>query len=180
MIFLTLVFRRVMKEQIARDRHEKTESTGQILYLILATILPVILSTAVYNISGIIDQGIFKHLLDYRQYDSMRIDELWGIFSGEYKLLTNVPIAVASAMASSVIPEMTRARVNRDRKQMRKKTENSIRFVMVISIPCAVGMSVLAEPILTLLFGAGKSIRRCLPAFCRWEAYRWCCTACPR
>ena len=154
MIFLTLVFRRVMKEQIARDRHEKTESTGQILYLILATILPVILSTAVYNISGIIDQGIFKHLLDYRQYDSMRIDELWGIFSGEYKLLTNVPIAVASAMASSVIPEMTRARVNRDRKQMRKKTENSIRFVMVISIPCAVGMSVLAEPILTLLFGA--------------------------
>lgn len=154
LIFLTLVFRRVMKEQIARDRHEKTESTGQILYLILATILPVILSTAVYNISGIIDQGIFKHLLDYRQYDSMRIDELWGIFSGEYKLLTNVPIAVASAMASSVIPEMTRARVNRDRKQMRKKTENSIRFVMVISIPCAVGMSVLAEPILTLLFGA--------------------------
>ena len=31
LIFLTLVFRRVMKEQIARDRQEKTESTGQIL-----------------------------------------------------------------------------------------------------------------------------------------------------
>lgn len=37
---------------------------------------------------------------------------------------------------------------------MRKKTENAIRFVMVICIPCAVGLSVLASPILQLLFGA--------------------------
>lgn len=120
----------------------------------MITILPVILSTAVYNLSGIIDQGIFKHLMAYKNYDSMKIDELWGIFSGEYKVLTNVPIAVASAMASSTIPVLTRARVNKDRREMRRKTENSIRFVMIICIPCAVGLSVLAEPILTLLFGA--------------------------
>lgn len=37
----------------------------------------------------------------------MKIDELWGIYSGEYKLLTNVPIAVASAMASSTIPVLS-------------------------------------------------------------------------
>ena len=46
--------------------------------------------------------------------------KLWGIYSGEYKLLTNVPIAVASAMASSTIPALTRARVAKDRREMRK------------------------------------------------------------
>lgn len=86
----------------------------------------------------------------------MKIDELWGIYSGEYKLLTNVPIAVASAMASSTIPVLTRARVAKDRREMRKKTENAIRFVMIICIPCAVGLSVLAEPILQLLFGGKR------------------------
>ena len=57
LIFLTLVFRRVMKDRMRKDHHGTTESTGQILYLIVATILPVILSTAVYNLSGIIDRG---------------------------------------------------------------------------------------------------------------------------
>ncbi len=52
-----------------------------------------------------------------------------GIYSGEYKLLTNVPIAVASAMASSTIPVLTRARIAKDRKEMRRKTENAIRFL---------------------------------------------------
>lgn len=154
LIFLMFVYSRVMKRRMSRERQGREESTADIFYLLFVTIIPVILSTAVYNLSGIIDQGIFKHLMEYKGYESMKIDELWGIFSGEYKLLTNVPIAVASAMASSTIPALIRAKTNKDRREMKKKTENAIRFVMIICIPCAVGLSVLAEPILTLLFGA--------------------------
>ena len=153
--FLVAAYRHVMRRKMAVSREERREeSTAEIYYMLILTIMPVILSTAVYNLSGIIDQGIFKHLMALKNYDSMGIDELWGIYSGEYKLLTNVPIAVASAMASSTIPVLTRARIAKDRKEMRRKTENAIRFVMVICIPCAVGLSVLATPILTLLFGA--------------------------
>lgn len=158
LVFIMLVYSRVMKKRRSMERAGREESVREIYLLLFVTILPVILSTAVYNLSGIIDQGIFKHLMVYKKYDSMKIDEMWGIFSGEYKVLTNVPIAVASAMASSAIPVLTRARVNRDRREMRRKTENAIRFVMVVCIPCAVGLSVLAEPILTLLFGAKEHI----------------------
>ncbi len=154
LIFIMFAYNRVMKRRRSMDRGGRVESSSEIYRLLLVTILPVILSTAVYNLSGIIDQGIFKHLMAYKKYDSMKIDELWGIFSGEYKLLTNVPIAVASAMAASTIPAMTKARVNKDRREMKRKTENSIRFVMIICIPCAVGLSVLAAPILELLFGS--------------------------
>lgn len=159
LIFIMFAYSKVMKRRRSMDRGGRVESTSEIYYLLMITILPVILSTAVYNLSGIIDQGIFKHLMAYKKYDSMKIDQLWGIFSGEYKVLTNVPIAVASAMASSAIPELTRARVNKDRREMRRKTENAIRFVMVVCIPCAVGLSVLAEPILQLLFGAKDHIQ---------------------
>ncbi|HBN57293.1 MAG TPA: polysaccharide biosynthesis protein [Lachnospiraceae bacterium] len=159
LLFIIFAYSRVMKKRRQMDKSDSVESTREIYYLLFVTIFPVILSTAVYNISGIIDQGVFKHLMVSKQYQSMRIDELWGIFSGEYKLLTNVPIAVASAMASSAIPALTRARVNKDRREMRRKTENAIRFVMVVCIPCAVGLSVLAEPVLTLLFGAKNHIQ---------------------
>ena len=159
LVFVMAAYSTVMKRRRRQDHGSRVETTGEIYYLLMITILPVILSTAVYNLSGIIDQGIFKHLMAYKKYDSMKIDELWGIFSGEYKVLTNVPIAVASAMASSTIPVLTRARVNKDRREMRRKTENAIRFVMIVCIPCAVGLSVLAEPILTLLFGARSHLQ---------------------
>lgn len=154
LVFLMFIYSRVMRRRRVLDRGGKTESTGEIFYLLFVTIIPVILSTAVYNLSGIIDQGIFKHLMAYKGYEGMKIDEFWGIFSGEYKLLTNVPIAVASAMASSTIPALIRAKTNKDRREMKRKTEQAVRFVMVICIPCAVGLAVLAEPILTMLFGA--------------------------
>ncbi len=156
--FIMFAYSSVMRKKRLQDRTGRVESTGEIYALLLLTILPVILSTAVYNISGIIDQGIFKHLMESKNIGSMRIDELWGIYSGEYKLLTNVPIAVASAMAASTIPALTKARVNRDRREMKRKTEYSIRFVMIVCIPCAVGLSVLASPVLELLFGAKEHL----------------------
>ena len=159
LVMLILAYRRFMRRRMASDHSRSEESTAGIYYMLFLTIVPVILSTAVYNLSGIIDQGIFKHLMVFKNYESMKIDELWGIYSGEYKLLTNVPIAVASAMASSTIPVLTRARVAKDRKEMRKKTGNAIRFVMIICIPCAVGLSVLAGPILQLLFGANDHLQ---------------------
>ena len=88
--FIMFVYSSVMKKKRLQDRLGRVESTREIYSLLLLTILPVILSTAVYNVSGIIDQGIFKHLMEAKKYNSMKIDELWGIFSGEYKLLTNV------------------------------------------------------------------------------------------
>lgn len=158
LILITLIYNRVTKKRRQNDRRSREESVFSIYGLLLVTIVPVILSTAVYNLSGIIDQGIFKHLMEYKNYASLKTDELWGLFSGDYKTLTNVPIAVASAMASSTIPALTVARVNKDYREMRKKTENAIRFVMVICIPSAVGLSVLAKPILQLLFGASESL----------------------
>lgn len=156
LLLLFLVFLQMgsMKRRIASRPEQKEESTARIYYLLLITIAPVILSTAIYNLSGIVDQGIFKHLLEYKKYESLKIDELWGVFSGEYKLLTNVPIAIASAMASACVPRLIGAKEERNRKKMRKITAYAIRFVMLVSIPCAVGLTVLAEPILTMLFGA--------------------------
>ena len=112
----------------------------------------MILSTAVYNISGFVDQGVFKYLmLDLKEADRETVEIYWGIYVGKYKLLTNVPIAVASALSASVIPALTRARMAGDRKEMRRKTENAIRMVMLICIPSAFGLTALGGPILDLL-----------------------------
>lgn len=152
LIAVMMMYRRVLRRQMRKDRTGSRDSYGDILGLLVMTIVPVILSTAVYNISGILDQGVFKYLmLDVQKIEKSTVEVYWGIYVGKYKLLTNVPIAVASALSASTIPALTRARMEGNRKEMRRKTDGAIRMVMFVCIPSAFGLTALAEPILRLL-----------------------------
>lgn len=143
--------RRAEKAEKKRGR-TKDESCRSIVKIMLLTIVPVLLSTTLYNISSIIDQGIFKNIANVQGYDSYTISNWWGIFSGKYKVLINVPISIASAVASACVPSLAAAYANKDKEAVRNKISSAMHFVMVIAFPCTVGYAVLAYPILRLLF----------------------------
>lgn len=145
--FLLIIF--LKREKKRSFKNGPQETYGEILAILVMTILPVILSTAIYNINGIIDQGMFKALMQHST-NKDEIDVIWGVYSGKYKLLCNVPIALASAMASSTIPNISK--MNGDRRAIRKSVGDVIRVTMVISIPCAVGLGVFGKEIIAVLW----------------------------
>ena len=150
--FLFFAYKPMFKRQMRRDRSNQTESYADIFKILLLTIVPVLLSTTIYNISGIIDQAIFKNVANLQGYSSDNISEWWGIFCVQYKTIINIPLAIASAMAASCVPNLSAAYSCRDRDGVRRQINTAIRFIMVISIPCAVGLGVLASPVMLLLF----------------------------
>jgi stage V sporulation protein B len=137
---------------IKRDKHKNTENYIDIFSVLIMTIIPVLLSTTVYNISSIIDQGIFKNIAGLQGYDKKLISSYWGVFTGQYKVLINVPLAIASAMAASVVPSLTAAFNSENKDLVKKQINMANRFVMIIAFPCAIGMMALAGPIMQLLF----------------------------
>lgn len=157
-LFVFLVYRQVYKRMMKRDVSKKTESYGEIFRILILTIVPVLLSTTIYNISSIVDMGIFKNLAAYQGYEEIAYSTMWGVFTGKYKTLINVPIALASALAASSVPSIATAFASRDIKLVKRKINAAIRFIMVIAIPCAVGMAILAQPVVDLLYPneAGK------------------------
>ena len=68
----------------------------------------VFLSTTIYNISSILDQGVFKNIVLLQGYAEDQMDTWWGIYTGEYKLLINVPISIASRHGSILYSESDR------------------------------------------------------------------------
>ncbi|MEG0963625.1 MAG: polysaccharide biosynthesis protein [Lachnospiraceae bacterium] len=161
LLFTALVFmlyRPTFKHKTEKDSGKHLESYGTIFNVLLLTIVPVLLSTTIYNISTILDMGIFKHVVAYQGYKEETYSTLWGIYSGKYRTLVNVPIAIASSMAASSVPSISNAFASQNIALVRHKVSSSIRFVMVIAIPCAVGMGVLASPILQLLFGDSSAL----------------------
>ena len=155
LLFVLLVvfaYMHVFKRRMRKEKRIEVDSFAYTMKILIATIIPVLLSTAVYNISGIIDQGIFKNVAMLQGYSEHKVDVWWGVFSGKYKLLINVPIAIASAMAASSVPTLTASFAEKDMVGVRSQINAAIRFVMVISFPCAVGLAVLGEPICRMLF----------------------------
>lgn len=156
LMFVGLLFRAVYKRQVKHDHNTHVESYSAMFKPMILIILPVLLSTTVYNISGIIDQAIFYRLMEKKEIENYV--ELWGIYSGKYKVLINVPIALASAVTSSLIPSMTAALQKRSRKLVNNKINVAMRFVMLLSIPCAVGLAILASPLLQMLFNDNSAL----------------------
>lgn len=159
-IFIFIIYRPNLKRGERREvklGRTKKESYSSIFRILVLTIVPVLLSTTIYNLSSIIDQGIFKNIMVASgDYTAFQISEMWGIFTGKYKVLINVPISIASAMAASCVPSLAAAYANRDKKEMRSKISSAMHFVMVIAFPCMVGYIVLASPIMQLLFGDAR------------------------
>ncbi len=151
-ILVFIMYRIVFIKQVKSDHSGKTESYGRIFSVLIMTILPVLLSTTIYNITSFLDTSVFKQIAEYQGYKALDYSAMWGIYVGEYKVLVNVPIAIASAVAASSVPSLSTAFSAKDIREVKRKVAYSIRFIMVIAIPCAVGMAVLASPILQLLF----------------------------
>lgn len=145
--------RGMILRRVQRDRHEHVDSYGQIFRAITLVVTPFILSTAVYNLSSTVNNSIYtKWYPSLRSLDTVSIYEKYGIFSGQSLTMSNIPIAFASAMASAMIPSVAQLMAARDVKGAREKIGLAVKTTMVISIPCAVGLFVLAKPVISLLF----------------------------
>ena len=82
----------------------------------------------------------------------------YGIFSGKALVILNIPIAIAAAMSSAMIPAIASSRAIGDGAATNRRIENAMFVTLLIAIPCAVGLFVLAKPVMQLLFPQRDSL----------------------
>ena len=160
LLFLLFVYqahRRGFKKQLKKDTSRNLESYQYTFKILILTIVPVVLSTTVYHISGILEQYIYAHVMVSKGLEDAKT-AIWGIYTGKYKVLINVPIALANAMSASVVPTLTAAMAREDYRRAKEKIAMVIRVTMIVTIPCAVGLAVLGNPILDMLFSGDTKL----------------------
>lgn len=160
LVFLLVLFaayQRTIRKKVRRDRSGSLESYGTITKILFFTVVPVVVSSAIYNVNSILDNGLLAY-----NFKSLGMEEefisQWGVYTGKYHLLINVPMAVSNALSSSLIPSVSRAVATGDRRMVKKKVAAAIRFSLLIAIPSAVGLTVLAGPVNNLLFSGDNDL----------------------
>ena len=161
LIFMFVVYRfnsRNIHRMIEDDAHEDISYKGA-FKLILTVVTPFILSTFIYNVSTTLNSTLFTRILiNVKGMEDSAVAYLYGIFSSKAMVITNLPIALASAAAAAMIPEIS-ATLARDGLDVATKTISRVtRVILMISIPCSVGLFALAKPVMMILFPQKESL----------------------
>lgn len=151
--------RELIQRRIRQDRTSRPESYREISRTILQVVLPFILSTAAYNLSASLNNKIYMEItIGLRGVSETQAHAGYGIFNGEASKISNIPIALSSAMASAVIPTISQLAARGDRRGAHAKVQEAVKTIMLLSIPSAAGLLVLAEPITAVLFPWEKDL----------------------
>jgi len=155
LVFLYLVYssyRPQLSRRMKKDPTQKLLENRQIYRMIGLTIIPLVLTSTIYQISSLLDSALFSNILKAIGYQSSFISSLYGIYSSKYQLLINLPLGITSALTVALMPGIAGAIALKRREQVKDQMDVAIRLTMLIAIPCAVGVAVMGGPIMQMLF----------------------------
>lgn len=156
LLFMAAIYalnRPMIRRRIRRDRTRQVDSYREISLMILQVVLPFILSTAIYNLSSSLNNKLYTDIMiKFRHVAEELVVKDYGGFSGKAMKISNIPIAFSSAMAAAIIPTVSQLVTRRQLADARDKMAQAVKTIMLISIPSAVGLFVLAKPVTWLLF----------------------------
>lgn len=158
MLFVYALNRKYFQRERMRDRSRTEESYGEVFQLIFLMITPIIFTTFVNNASAYLDSYLFAGLMGYHGTASETISAAYGEFSNYYMPIINIPLALASASASAMMPEVSGDYAIGNIEHANMQIQKTIRLTMFIALPSMVGMSVLAYPIMNVLFPASSPL----------------------
>lgn len=161
LIFLYFVYsanRKGLNRRMKKDPTKKLMEDKEIYRLIGLTVIPLILTSTIYQISSLLDSALFSNILKAIGYQSSFISSLYGIYSSKYQLLINLPLGITSALSVAMMPGIAGAIALNRKDQVREQMDMVIRMTMLIAIPCAVGVAVMGGPIMQMLFNDSTTL----------------------
>ena len=152
LITVYLMYRSNIRKQIHKDTVRNNEPYSQILKTLFFTSIPFVVSAFSFQIMHFIDIFLFTTFADSNGKTQGVTAISLGIYYGKFIVLANFFIAVSTAIVFSVLPSIQSSFTKGEIKTAKQKIVSLLRKISFISIPFAVALAILAEPITRLLY----------------------------
>ena len=147
------------------------KSNGTIIRTMVRTAIPIGLGAIIMSLADMIDSTLvmrrISHIMETNPdallnvYGSLIPDDvyysgnthtyLYGCYGIALTLMMLVT-AVTQVFGTTALPSVTAAWTSGDRVKMKQSMETVLRVTVLVTIPSGIGMSVLAEPLLSLIY----------------------------
>ena len=130
----------------------KDETDKKRLKELFAFLIPITIGASVMPIMFNIDAGIIVRRLLATGWDPVMAKKLYGLMGGFCDPIINLPNIFIDAICISLMPAVTTAFTLNNKKDLDDHIKTGLKTMMIITYPCAIGLIVLAKPILTMLY----------------------------
>ncbi len=129
-----------------------SDKTGSIFKRFLAISIPVTLSASVMSLTNTLDTAMIQRILILSGMTAEEATAAYGNYTSLAVPLFNLPPVLIYPIAYSLVPVVAAAAGDGKFEAARDKIRVSLRYALIIGLPCAMGLSALSDPILCLLY----------------------------
>ncbi|MCF6464552.1 putative polysaccharide biosynthesis protein [Clostridium sp. Cult2] len=152
MMFIYFIKRRGIKEEIRSSLNAEEEPVNKIIKDLLVIAIPITIGAAIVPIMNSIDTLLVFKRLKSIGFSKEEANALYGQLTGHAQTLINLPLIFSTALGISLVPAVATANTKKNYKEIRNITSSGIRITLLIGLPSAFGLFVLARPIIGLLY----------------------------
>ncbi len=152
-LFIYALARKGILKRVRRTRKHGSASNKQILKRVLVIAVPITIGAAIMPILNLIDSAlVMNRLTDAAGFAQAEAQSLYGQLSGFVSSLINIPQVLTQSVAVSLVPIISASHKIGETEILHDNVNLGIRMSVIIGYPCAIGLMVLAKPILLLLY----------------------------
>lgn len=141
-----------INEEIESSKNVEEETTGKIIKSLLAIAIPITIGASIAPIMDTIDAAIVMKRLQFVGFSEFEANDLYGQLKGLAQTLINLPQVFSMALAISLVPAISEAHAKKQYGEIRSIVSSGVRVTLLIGLPAAFGLFVLAKPIIRLLY----------------------------
>ena len=149
-VYLTINKKRAMRGVVPSNTPVRADKA--IIKELFRIAIPVSLGASVMSLVNLIDTAVILGILqDSLGYTEELAKELYAAF-GHAKKIFNFPSAFIVPFSVSILPALTAAFTAKDKDGVAKNMTTCFKYALMLALPAGVGISVLAEPIMNILY----------------------------
>ncbi|MGL5647356.1 MAG: putative polysaccharide biosynthesis protein [Clostridium sp.] len=146
--YLYFKYRKIKKE----FKIKKVVTNHGVTDKILKIAAPISLAMTVSAVMTLIDSILIPQRLLQAGIERSQATILYAQMTGKAAVIVNIPMTLSIALCASLVPIIAESYVLRKKGDVNNKVEMAMKISGVIAIPCMVGIFILAEPIMKLVF----------------------------
>lgn len=154
MIIFYMIIRKSIKEKIRNDRSGVRETSGTILKKIAGIAIPITIGAAIMPIVNVVDSSVVMTRLLAAGFDRTMAEGLFGQLTGFATPVVQFPLVLIQAIIVSLVPMVSASNRLGDKTELHNNISLGLRMATIVTFPSAIGLIVLSEPVLLLLYSS--------------------------
>lgn len=151
-VFLFGYYTKNKKKIYADALSDKADSSKSIAKNIIKIAIPVTIGASVFSLTSLIDMAMIMRRLQVAGFSEAMALQKYGSYTGFAIPMFNLPPTLISSISISVVPAIAAAFAAKRNEEAEDTIRIALKITTLFALPCAVGMSVLAEPILGVVY----------------------------